>query len=206
EYLIDARNAQGTWRYTPKGPVSDSSVTAWALSTLLAAREVAIPVSPDIFEDVFTWLNEVTDQNTGLTGYITKGTVAIRSGEKIDPTDFHPTTTAARVYNLINYDPSIKENPIIKTSMTLVIKDLPVWDETTPGKIDFYYWFWGARAMFAYDGPKGPEWKKWKELIKNILLTDQAQRWRVSERWTDEAGKSYSMAINILTLQTLLQK
>ena len=54
--------------------------------------------------------------------------------------------------------------------MNLLVSDLPEWK---PNKIDFYYWYYASLALFQYDGPEGPMWKKWNEPMKNALVPNQ---------------------------------
>jgi hypothetical protein len=87
------------------------------------------------------------------------------------------------------------------------VQDLPQWK---PNKIDFYYWYYASLALFQYDGPDGPYWKKWNEPMKNALVPNQRSKkdgcpdgsWDPeTERWGFEGGRVYATAINALTLE-----
>ena len=44
--------------------------------------------------------------------------------------------------------------------VALLTNDLPA---RKPGQVDFYYWYYGTLALFQFDGPGGPAWRKWDE-------------------------------------------
>jgi hypothetical protein len=89
----------------------------------------------------------------------------------------------------------------------LLVGDLPEWKTN---KIDFYYWYYAALALFQYDGPDGPLWSKWNEPMKNAIVPHQKGRadgckvgsWDPEvDRWGFEGGRVYAAAINALTLE-----
>jgi len=79
-----------------------------------------------------------------------------------------------------------------------------------PDWTDYYYWYYGSLALFQYDGPKGPYWKKWEAHLKDALIPHQKTgkdgcangSWTSEdERWGFEGGRVYATAINALTLE-----
>jgi hypothetical protein len=99
-----------------------------------------------------------------------------------------------------------KKEPALQVVNTIV-DDPPEWKEYM---IDFYYWYHASLAIFQYDGPDGPMWKKWNESMKNALTPNQKTKkdgcqigsWSVDEeRWGCEGGRVYGTAINALTLE-----
>jgi hypothetical protein len=87
------------------------------------------------------------------------------------------------------------------------VADLPEWKTNT---IDFYYWYYASLALFQYDGPEGPMWKKWNEPMKTALVPNQHTgkdgcrngSWNSeTDRWGCEGGRVYATAINALTLE-----
>jgi hypothetical protein len=92
-------------------------------------------------------------------------------------------------------------------AVKLLVSDLPEWKTN---KIDFYYWYYATLALFQYDGPDGPMWKKWNEPMKNALVPNQKTAkdgcrngsWDPdAERWGSEGGRVYAVALNALTLE-----
>ncbi len=202
EYLINAQNPGAAWRYQPRDGDNDASVTGWALCALNAAQEARITVSKEVFRQAFTYFNKVTDPQTGSTGYVAKGGRAMRQKDQtLDPV-FHETLTASMIYHSILGAKKTKEDNLIQLGATLLLQDLPQWDTDKYGQIDYYYWFWGTRAMSIFDGPKGKDWKTWANAVQNALLPYKEEKWSSTDRWGDEGGKPYQFAINILTLLT----
>jgi len=89
-----------------------------------------------------------------------------------------------------------------------LVADLPEWKEN---HVDFYYWYYGALALYQYDGPEGPLWKKWNEAMKTALIPHQKLpkdgcrngSWDPEEeRWGAEGGRVYTTAIGALILET----
>ena len=78
-----------------------------------------------------------------------------------------------------------------------------------PATTDFNYWYFGSLALFQYDGPEGPMWKKWNEPMKNALVPSQKTRkdgcvngsWDPTSRWAEPGGRVWATAINSLTLE-----
>jgi len=58
-------------------------------------------------------------------------------------------------------------------AVNVIVNDLPEWKST---KIDFYYWYYASLALFQFDGPEGPMWKKWNEPMMNALVPHQKTR------------------------------
>jgi hypothetical protein len=99
-----------------------------------------------------------------------------------------------------------KKDPALG-GVALLVKDLPEWKQDV---IDFYYWYYSSLALFQYDGPDGPYWKKWNEPMKNAIVPNQKTgkdgcangSWTSEEdRWGFEGGRVYAVAINALTLE-----
>lgn len=200
QYIIECQNPGAGWRYQPKDGQSDASVTGWALAALSAAKEAGIKVPKTVFQQAFAHFSNVTDPQFGDTGYLERGGRAIRAQEVNRNPVFHPILTAVRIYNYLSYNKDAKEEPVIQPGASLLMKDLPQWDTEQYGQVDYCYWFWGTRAMAVLDGPNGKDWQIWKEAVLKALLPPGD--WNSPDRWTDEGGKSYQRAINILTLNT----
>ena len=103
-----------------------------------------------------------------------------------------------------------------KVAATVIVRDLPVWDEKLRS-IDYYYWHYGAVALSRYDGPKGSAWKAYRASLKKALMPNQMGYGRANQepicsdgswrpevgRWSVVGGGVYATAINTLTLLTL---
>jgi hypothetical protein len=92
-------------------------------------------------------------------------------------------------------------------SINLLVQDLPVWQTN---KVDFYYWYYTTLALFQYDGPDGPMWKKWNEPMRNTIVANQHTgkdgcrngSWDADQdRWGFEGSRVYGVALNAMSLE-----
>ena len=151
--------------------------------------------------------NEATEQS----GYYQVGYNARSTGKAFFPGlneqfDHHAGMTASAILSRI-FIQKRKTDPAL-AGVNLLVADLPEWKTN---KIDFYYWYFSTMALFQYDGPDGPMWKKWVEPMKNALVPNQKTgkdgcrngSWDPEqERWGPAGGRVYATAINALTLET----
>ncbi|MFH1226909.1 MAG: prenyltransferase/squalene oxidase repeat-containing protein [Planctomycetota bacterium] len=217
DYLISAKNPGKTavspanrgkgWRYQPRDRQNDSSVTGWAAMALKSAELAELDINPAVFADIKSFYDDVTDPKSGQVGYTELGSVAIMANE-INP-KIHPSMTAIGITVRMLIDKK-KTDPVIKNGIDLILRDLPAWDTAQLGVIDYYYWFQGSNCLNRYDGPDGPCWKKWNEKLKEALVKNQRLKadkcacgsWDPIDRWSEEGGRVYATAINVLTLET----
>jgi hypothetical protein len=68
-----------------------------------------------------------------------------------------------------------------------------------------YYWYYGSYALFQYGGP---DWKRWNEDMKKVMLETQRQgqidedgSWDPVDEWGHPGGRVYSTAICAMTLE-----
>jgi hypothetical protein len=108
------------------------------------------------------WLDEATEPS----GYYRTGYNARNSGKvfvpgKNDSYVHHESMTAVGVLCRI-FMMKDKKDPALG-GIHLLVSDLPV---VKPDWTDYYYWYYGSLALFQYDGPNGPYWKKWEGAMK----------------------------------------
>jgi len=207
DFLIASQNPGKGWRYSAKCGDSDSSVTGWAVMALKSAElsELSFPKGP-AFDGAINWLNEATATNGYYrTGYISKEDGKVYVPGKNEMWDDHPALSAVSVMSRIFIQKNKREPAL--TAVTLLASDLPVWKQN---KVDFYYWYYASLALFQYDGPEGPMWKKWNEPMVNAIVPHQKGKadgcrsgsWDPQDdRWGFEGGRVYAAAINALTLE-----
>ena len=208
DYLVSVQNPGKAWCYNPKDGQNDTSVSGWCIMALKAAENAELNVPHQAFIDTKSFYDDVTDDAYGRVGYIEKGTVAVRTGEKIDPENIPPSMTAVGVMVRIFIDKNTNDSRI-KNGINLILSQLPEWDSDTLGVIDYYYWFYATYCLNQYDGPNGPAWKKWNNSMKSVLLKSQKSSsdghangsWDAIDRWSEEVGRVYATAINVLTLE-----
>jgi len=208
DFLIAAQNPGGGWRYAKRSGDNDSSVTGWAITALMSAElaELKGPF-PEVYESAGKWFDSVTDTVNGYrVGYNAKTSGKVFVPRKNESFSHHETMTAIGVLCRM-YMRKDKAHPSLG-GVALLVKDPPEWKADA---IDYYYWYHASMALFQYDGPDGPYWKKWIEPLKNALVPNQKAAadacangsWNSEEdRWGFEGGRVYAVALNALTLET----
>ena len=207
DFIIAAQNPDRAWRYTERSGDNDTSVTGWAVMALKSAEmsELTVP-SREAYGKVRHWLDEATE----TSGYYRVGYNARNSGKvfvpgRNDSYVHHESMTAVGVLCRI-FMMKDKKDPAL-AGVHLLVSDLP---QFKADWTDYYYWYYGSLALFQYDGPKGPFWKKWEGAMKEALLPSQKTAkdgcangsWTSEdERWGFEGGRVYATAINALTLE-----
>ena len=206
DFLVGAQNPAKGWRYSARSGDNDTSVTGWAVMALKSAELSDLRVPRSAYDGALNWLVEATDK---ASGYAEVGYTQARTGTVVVPgknESFmgHPAMSAVSVMSRIFIQK--KKDPAL-VATTLLLGDLPEWKAD---KIDFYYWYYGSLALFQFDGPEGPCWRKWNEPMKNAIVPHQRKSvdgcrhgsWDPEvERWGMEGGRVYAAAINALTLE-----
>jgi len=206
DFIIASQNPDRGWRYTKQSGDNDSSVTGWAIMALKSAElsELQVPTR-EAYEKARKWFDEVTDTTYYRVGYNAKSSGKVYVPGKNENFIHHESMTAVAVMCRI-FMSKDKKDPALG-GVQLLVKDLPDWKADL---IDYYYWYYTSLALFQYDGPDGPYWKKWNEPMKNALVPNQKTgkdgcqngSWTSEEdRWGFEGGRVYAVAINALTLE-----
>lgn len=197
--LMAARSPTGGWRYVARDPGSDTSVTAWALHALHAARQAGEKVHD--MKAAFDWLDSVTEENHARVGYTHRGTGKVFVPGGNEHFEHHETLTAAAELCRLVY--GRKAHP---QSAGLLLKDLPKSDAKF---VDSYYWYYGTRYLKELKSERA--WESWRSAAVKVLTDMQVRAkggcrngtWETGERWSCEAGRVYVTAINTLTLCAL---
>lgn len=210
DFLLQSQNPGKAWRYTPNCGDNDVSITGWCAMALKAAEEAGWEIKDKVWDGIKSHLDEVTDLAYGQVGYTSKGGVSVLGHEQ---TAFNrgqlytpPSLTAVGIMMRI-FMSGKRKDTVIRNGAGLLTSNLPVWDTTQRGKIDYYYWFYSSYALNQYDGPKGSAWTIWNKSMKDVLSKHQradgcaAGSWDPIDRWSGEGGRVYATAINALTLE-----
>lgn len=205
DFTVAAQNDGRGWRYKFKSGENDSSVTGWAVMVLKSGDLSGLTFPHDTaYGGAKAWYDEVTrDDGYSSVGYYSKEQGKVRIPGVNENFEDHPAMTAVATMARIFMDK--QKNQKIDQGIKVIAQDLPKADANS---VDFYYWYYASLAMFQYDGPGGPMWKKWNEPMKNILVKsqnvsadDKKGSWEPTDRWGGVGGRVYATAINALTLE-----
>jgi hypothetical protein len=203
DFLVSARNAGTGWRYTARCGDNDTSVTGWCVMALKSAELSGLDVPRSAYEGARAWLDEATDAD-GRTGYNARGTGQVVVAGRNEHFADHPAMTAIALMSRIFIDRH-KGDPRHRVAAGLLARDVPVWDGP---RIDYYYWYYAALALFQYHGEKHTAWKAWGGAMERTLCDNQRKgdgcvhgSWDPIDRWGFEGGRVYATAINTLSLE-----
>ncbi len=208
--LVAAQNDDGGWRYTPRAESSDSSHTGWALAALAAARDAGLEVPAEVFAAARLWLDAVRDER-GRWGYSGRGGASsylVLLDAKLGASMYNekPAMTAVGLHagQLCGGD----HDPSVALSVPWLLAALPVYRERAYRDRNNYYWYF---ATLALRGVGGEHWQTWRSALLPALLQSQcdgtgehpdlAGSWHPLGEWAYTAGRVYTTALSVLTLQ-----
>lgn len=204
------------WRYLPHSGDHDISVTGWAVTALASAEMSGLRVARESLEGALQFCHDVTDPATGNLGYMRRedAGVKVTSPRVNEHYQNHPTFAAVGMC-IRNMVARANDDPANLPASRLLIQDLPRFDKVNKTN-DYYYWYYSTKALFQYNGPRGPRsgggelWKAWNSALRKALLENQCANEKLcssgsfdgDDRWgVAGGGRVYATAINVMTLQ-----
>jgi hypothetical protein len=206
-FILKAQNPYSAWRYSaPPDGDNDTSVTGWMIMVLKSAAMSDLKIDEQAYANAMNFITEMTDPDTGRTGYTDRGSAPSRLTElmQLYPAERSESLTAVgmlvRIFS--HLDP---KDPMIEKGADLCAAKVPMW-ETSTGDIDFYYWYYATLAMFQVGGPR---WTKWNEALKVACIDHQRMKkeecafgsWDAIDPWSSAGGRVYSTAMNCLCME-----
>jgi hypothetical protein len=203
-YIANARNPYGVWRYQPRDNDNDTSITGWMVQALLSARAFSLAVDDAALKAATVWFDGVTDA-TGASGYLKLGDGSSRPVGKQAKFPQNKTQALTAVVLLCRYlmeqDP--KDCKTMGPAADLIMNTPPVWNPAD-GSIDMYYWYYASYAMYQVGGSHWDGWaRKMTDAAVKTQLKDGNPRgsWDPLDPWGEEGGRVYSTAIMVLCLE-----
>jgi hypothetical protein len=208
------------WRYVPGSVVGDTSVTGWAVRSLVAAKQAGLHVPRDSLAGAAAFNEWITGEKGGLVGYVDPlGAGAKVTGEG-DDFDYHVGTMTAlgiQVRLLTDDRPDKATVNWLNVAVSeVLLKDLPAAGK--PLGVDYYYWHQGTEAWTLLGdsgfGQLAQTGKAWRSALVEALAALQSAPgatcssggWLKPDRWCHAGGPVYATAINVLTLEALTSK
>ncbi len=202
-FTLGCQNPYRAWRYGVRPGDNDTSVTAWMMQTLDAARTAGFEVSKESLLWALDFIETVTDDRAHV-GYTTRGIGPVRTVgfEEKFPSELSEALTAAGMLCHVRFAGLSRANPaVIEKSAHRCLKLLPEWG---PKRIDLYYWYYGTYFLRALDH-RG--WSAWQKSLHKALLPNQRKgrgcavgSWDPIGAWGEEGGRVYTTTINTLCL------
>ena len=214
--IVQRQNPYRGWRYGKQPGDNDWSVTGLMLLVLLDARAAGFDVSHLSLEWGVALMDELTDKETGRTGYTKRGEFPVRSVKNFDrfpPSESESLTALAlRVRaRLVKVAPELlPKNDVTERSLALALALLatkpPRWD-VARGSIDMYYWYHGTHATSYFDVGHRTEWNR---RLLRALIYNQAHKgpdrgsWSPIGAWGSLGGRTYSTSVLLSALEVAM--
>jgi hypothetical protein len=201
--VLEARNPYGGWRYAvPPTGENDTSVTAWAVLALHAAREAGLEADyQQAFSSALALFDEMTDMTTGRVGYDAIGSLSSRTETNQSfPREKGEAMTATALVCRRLLGQTVKQEEILGKHIRLLHTRPPSWDAEGFG-IDEYYFSIGALAL-ALCGELRP-WLPGIQEVARAQTGNLAERgsWEPLGAWAYTGGRVYSTAMLALMLE-----
>jgi hypothetical protein len=191
EYLQNAQDSDGGWRYKPRSAQSDMSVTGWALQALLHARMGDYEIKQNSLDLGATYIDRMTDPVTNRVGYANQGQGSY-------------AMTAAGLFCRLRYGQG-SDDDRVRLGADFVVSKLP-----GAGFRDSCY-----ALFYASDGMSrlgGNYWKKWSPALKRYLLDSQVKEGDAAGAWASasdqygkDAGPVLVACLNALSLENFFE-
>lgn len=207
-FALRARNPYRGWRYaiTPDGD-NDSKITAAMMLALDAAQRMGIDIPRYIQQEALGLLEDLTDAETGRTGFVSPGTLATRYYWKRErfPAAFSEEPTALALLARVSSGQDLAASPIMRRGVALLVERLPLWSKER-GSIDYTYWMHGAEAIARAGGYAASAWRAALQsaLIEGrIAHADDTAHWPAIDAWSEPGMEPFATACALLALQAL---
>jgi|GEM_PF-1330162 len=215
DLIHSIKNPGKAWRYccgaTDPVEQNDVSVTGWMVLALVTGERYGLQIHEHDLTDALRYIEDMTDLKTGRTGYKECGSYCAREAgdESIWPFEESEAMTALAMIcrNLaggVLGELEAQDRAQVAGSQ-LLRRKLPKWRDTQ-GCIDYYYWYFGTRAMRLYGGQ---DWEIWKSSTLSAVMQNQKTRGCAKGSWDpqmcpwgDNGGRIYATAMLTLLLET----
>jgi hypothetical protein len=161
DFIVDAQNGQGGWRYTAGSLDSDTSVFGWQFAALEAGEKAGLKVPPETFRKAGTYLDKAQRQEGALYAY----------RPDLVPT---PTMTAVGLACRVR-DGWDASHPAMQKGVAFLVSHAPSTDARNT-----YSWYHGTRLLEALGGQSAATWR---EAATNSLLATQERSGPAAGSW-----------------------
>ena len=192
EFLQDAQNSDGGWKYSARNPPSDVSVTGWALQALIHADSGGYELRAGTLESAMGYLDRMTDPATKQTQYQVPG-------------GGNPAMTAVALFCRLRRSMG-PDDDTVRLAAEFLARNPP---GSASMKRSSYATFYASDAMSRLGGAW---WKKWAPSLKKTLLDAQNKKgdaegsWpNAEDAWARNAGAVYHCAMNALSLENFFE-
>ena len=204
-YVMACQNPYKAWRYGERSGDNDVSVTGWMVMALKSGKVAGLDVNDSCLQWALDFVNEMTDEENGRTGYTKRGELPVRADGRLEqfPATESESLTGVGILTRVFCGQDPAATPEIKAGAELISRRLPVW-EPKSGKVDMYYWYYATLAMFQVGGT---QWTTWNGRMQKAIIDPQradgnfAGSWDPIGAWGEDGGRVYSTALMTLCME-----
>lgn len=182
DFIVNAQNEAGGWRYEPKQP-GDLSVTGWQLMALKSGVLGSLEIPRNVWYRAADFLDSVQDEKGATYGYQ-------------QPSSNRPTMSAVGLYGRLLLGWPRDHQPLLKGAALLAREQ--------PRENNMYFNYYTSLVLHHVGGNG---WNRWNPRMRNYLVESQeddgheAGSWYFDEAWSDRGGRLYTTTLAILTLE-----
>ncbi|MCR9247510.1 MAG: hypothetical protein NXI31_20960 [bacterium] len=201
------RNPYAGWRYRPRDNDNDSKHTALMLLAFQDAAELGLEVPPAALQHARELLVQLTDEETGRTGFVRRGEPMSRFVAKVKrfPKKYSEEPTAMHLLVEAAFDDEEGVGAAVRARAADLVRDMPPRWDPEAGTTDYAYWCFGARAMAEIGGAHAEVWRKCLHaaLLDSRIVEGSTAHWPADDAWGRPGMEAYSTASALLALYAL---
>jgi hypothetical protein len=204
DFVVRSQNAEGGWRYEPYSPESDMSIVVCQVMALRAARNIGIRVPKSTVDRASRYVVDSAVTDNGYQGY---GNAHFSYRNEIGTfhyqKDVHSRSsfplTAAGVTALNGL--GIYSDELIAKGVEYLSANLTAFNRNAGTRRGGHYFFWyghyyAVQAMYVAGGP---QWERYFDELRAVLLEMQEQ----DGSWPNRTGpgRAFGTAMAVLMLE-----
>ncbi|MFH5806766.1 prenyltransferase/squalene oxidase repeat-containing protein [Alienimonas sp. DA493] len=200
-FIVAEQYPDGGWRYSQRVRVGDMSMFGWQCMALKSAENAGVPTPPETRARMIGFLrdrSETVNADGELVQYPYGGLARYKreEGHAVKPSMTAEALFCKQILGLRRDQPAAKQ---AVTYLDRFQPELRTWN--------LYHWYYASLALHHHGGP---EWERWNQNLRELLLEEQYQEGPQAGAWpvrpmrhnyTEYGGMLYSTAMATLCLE-----
>ncbi len=196
-YIVAAQDPQsGGWLYEPRQG-GDTSVVCWQIMALKSGILSYLTVPGHVKTMANKWLDSVGFDPSQYGGFAQYGYREPLARDHVVDNDAAMTALGLLCRNYLG---TKKDDPGQRKGVEFL-------GARGPGRDNVYYNYHATMVMYQNDGPKGPLWKKWNKVMRDMLINSQVKQgddagsWYYGGNHGESGGRLMSTCLCAMTLE-----
>ncbi|MBC8404853.1 MAG: hypothetical protein H8E15_06485 [Planctomycetes bacterium] len=202
QILTQAQCPYSGWGFAfePNGDVNSFN-TSLALQTMAKARDLGFDIPRYVNEGGKVVFQSLRDKSNGRVGYShgQSKDVRIIAKKKSHPAELTELCTAMTLVAQADWGAEVIDDKDMTQSLLLVSSKRPAWNAEN-SNVDYYYWYYGAKAMNLAGGAFA---EKWRENLHKVLFPRQLENgsFPAVDAWSPAKATVHATAMATLALR-----